>query len=87
MGTAVGVSRHTVYRLVRAYNKRGAEAVAKKDKGGRRRSLLSIDQEMALMEELTKMAESGQIHSVGAIRKHVEAKVGNKAKTSSSQIR
>src|SRR6476646_8340150 len=62
IGTVVGVSKHTVYQLVRAYNKRGVEAVAKKPKGGRRRSLLSIDQEISLMEELRKMAESGQIH-------------------------
>jgi transposase len=78
IGTAVGVSKHTVYQLVRSYNKRGIEAIAKKPKGGRRRSLLSIDEEMLLMEELEKMAQSGQIHSVAAIRKHVETKVGNK---------
>jgi transposase len=78
IGTAVGVSKHTVYQLVRSYNKRGIEAIAKKPKGGRRRSLLSIDDEVSLMEELKKMAQSGQIHSVAAIRKHVETKVGNK---------
>ena len=77
IGTAVGVSKHTVYQLIRAYNKRGVEAVAKKQKGGRRRSLLSVDEEIALMEELKKKAESGQIHSAAAIRKHVESKVGN----------
>src|SRR5690349_15874688 len=75
IGTAVGVSKHTVYQLVRSYNKRGIEAIAKKPKGGRRRSLLSIDDEVSLMEELKKMAQSGQIHSVAAIRKHVETKV------------
>jgi transposase len=78
IGTAVGLSRHAVYQLVRSYNKRGIEAIAKKSKGGRRRSLLSIDQEKSLIEELKKMAQAGQIHSVAAIRKHVEAKVGNK---------
>jgi transposase len=78
IGTAVGVSKHTVYQLVRSYNKSGIEATAKKPKGGRRRSLLSIEQEMSLMEELKKMAQSGQIHSAGAIRKHVETKVDNK---------
>src|SRR5262249_5625951 len=78
IGTAVGVSKHTVYQLVRSYNKKGIEAIAKKPKGGRRRSLLTIDKEMLLMEELKKMAQSGQIHSVAAIRKHVETKVGSK---------
>jgi len=78
IGTAVGVSKHTVYQLVRAYNKKGIKAVSKKPKGGRRRSLLSIEQEMSLMEELKKMAQLGQIHSAQAVRKHVEARVGNK---------
>jgi len=78
IGAVVGVSKHTVYQLVRTYNKRGMEAIAKKPKGGRRRSLLSIDQEKWLMDELKKMAHSGQIHSAAAIRKHVETKVGNK---------
>jgi len=78
VGTAVGVSKHTVYQLVRSYNKKGIEAVAQKPKGGRRRSLLSIDEETALMEDLKKMAQSGQIHSAIAIRKHVESKVGKK---------
>lgn len=78
IGTAVGISKHAVYQLVRGYNKRGIEAIPKKAKGGRRRSLLSMDQEILLMEELKKMAHSGQIHSVAAIRKHVEIKVGNK---------
>src|SRR5690242_6900856 len=72
IGTAVGVSKHTVYQLVRSYNKRGIEAIAKKPKGGRRRSFLSIGEEMLLMEDLKQMAQSGQIHSVAAIRKHVE---------------
>lgn len=78
VGTAVGVSKHTVYQLVRAYNKKGIEAVAKRPKGGRRRSLLSIEQETALMEELKQKAQSGQIYSAQAIRRHVEATVGNK---------
>ena len=78
IGAAIGVSKHTVYQLIRAYNKRGIAAVGKKQKGGRRRSLLSIDQEIALMEELKQMAQSGQIYSAAAIRKHVEAKVGSK---------
>ena len=77
IGTAGGVSKHSVYQLVRSYNKGGIGAVAKKPKGGRRRSLLSIDQEILLMEELKQMAQSGQIHSAEAIRKHVESKVGD----------
>ncbi len=74
IGTAVGVSKHTVYQLVRAYNKRGIEGVAKKAKGGRRRSLLSLQDEVTMMKELEQKARQGQIYSAQTVRRYVEAK-------------
>jgi transposase len=78
IGTVMGVSRHTVYQLVRSYNKKGFEAVAKKVKGGRRRSLLSLEDEIALMKQLEQRAMEGQIYSAQSVRQYVEGKTGCK---------
>ncbi len=38
----VNLSVHSIYKIVEAYNKQGAPALIAKQKGGRRRSLLSV---------------------------------------------
>ena len=72
----VNLSVHSIYKIVENYNHSGAAALVYKSKGGRRRSLLSLDDEAILFASLEIMASKGQIKTANDIRKMVEAKTG-----------
>ncbi len=72
----VNLSVHSIYKIVEAYNLQGITALVYKDKGGRRRSLLSVSEEDDLFRSLEGFASKGLIKTANDIRKVVEQKVG-----------
>jgi len=72
----VGLSRHAVYKIVEAYNKKGSAAMIQKPRGGRRRSLLSLVQEEAVFKSIEQMAAQGLIKTAHDMRSVVEKQVG-----------
>lgn len=72
----VNLSVHSVYKIVERYNKQGPSSVSQKPKGGRRRSLLSLEQEGELLRGLEPSARTGALRTIQDIRVPVEAKVG-----------
>jgi transposase len=71
-----GLSIPSVYLIVQRFNKQGSSSVVVKNRGGRRRSLLTTGQEKAMMNELGQKASTGMILTAYDIRKHVERAVG-----------
>ncbi|MEJ0101234.1 MAG: hypothetical protein WDO19_01180 [Bacteroidota bacterium] len=55
----VNLSVHSIYKIIESYNHTGADALIYKQKGGRRRSLLSLEEESALFTSLEAMAQKG----------------------------
>ena len=72
----VGLSTHSVYKIVEAYNKSGEASISLKKRGGRRNALLSIEAEKNLFLQLQDQASKGLIKSANDIRHMVEQKVG-----------
>ena len=72
----VNLSVHSIYKIVENYNNHGAIALMYKQKGGRRRSLLSITEEAALFTSLEDLASKGLIKTANDIRSVVEQRVG-----------
>lgn len=72
----VNLSVHSIYKIVESYNHSGTAALLYKQKGGRRRSLLSMDQEVSLFASLETLASKGLIKTANDIRNVVEQKVG-----------
>jgi len=72
----VNLSVHSIYKIVEGYNQQGAPALIAKQKGGRRRSLLSVEEEAALFVSLENLALKGLIKTANDIRGVVEKKVG-----------
>lgn len=70
-----GYSKANVYNVIQSFNKSKELDVSTKPKGGRRRSLMSIDEEKALMNSLESKALKGQILSGNDVRKIVEQKI------------
>ena len=71
-----GLSVPSVYLIIQRFNKEGSDSVPLKKRGGRRRSLLTIDQENAMMHKLKTKAAGGAILTAYDIRKYVEQTVG-----------
>ena len=69
-------SVHTVYKLVQSFKAYGVEGVGLKQKGGRLRALLSIEEERAMMRSLGDKADKGLILQAKDIKKHIERRVG-----------
>jgi transposase len=69
-------SVHTIYKLVQSFNAHGAGGVGLKQKGGRLRALLSIEEERAMMRSLGDKASQGLILQAKDIKKHIEQRVG-----------
>ena len=59
-----------------SYNLEGVTALLYKEKGGRRRSLLSVGEEAQLFTSLEALASKGLIKTANDIRSAVEQKVG-----------
>ncbi len=72
----VNLSVHSIYKIVESYNLDGVTALVYKEKGGRRRSLLSVDEEADLFTSLEALASKGLIKTANDIRNVVEQKVG-----------
>lgn len=70
-----GYSKANVYAIVQQYNNSKKKDVTSKQKGGRRRSLMSVEDERQLMNSLESKALQGQILSGKDLRKIVEQKV------------
>jgi len=72
----VNLSVHSIYKIAEAYNLAGVTALACKEKGGRRRALLSVEEEADLFASLEVLASKGLIKTANDIRSRVEQKVG-----------
>jgi transposase len=73
----VGVSVHTVHKVVSLYNKYGVKAVETGGKGGRRNEYLTIEEERELLQPLFERAEKGEIATTAQIKRIFEERAGN----------
>ena len=71
-----GVSTGTVYQWVHAYNHKGPEAMDLQGRGGRRKSLLSWEEEEAILEKLSKQAKKGELIIAAKVKEFIEQKLG-----------
>ena len=71
-------TRHRVGQLLQGYNKTGVASIKCTPRGGRRRSLLSLEEEAALLTGIEQKAAKGLIKTANDIRVLVEAKTGKK---------
>ncbi len=76
LSPVVNLSVHSIYKIVEGYNLVGGSALICKPKGGRRRYLLSLDEEATLFTSLEQRAAKGLIKTANDIRSIVEKKVG-----------
>jgi len=60
VATMLGVSKQAVWLWLRQYNKHGPLGLGRKGRGGRRWSLLSWEEEEALLHSLVNRAVGGQ---------------------------
>lgn len=67
-----GYSKANVYAVVQSFNKNKTANISVKQKGGRRRSLMSVEEEKALMKSFEDKALKGQILSAKDIKKTIE---------------
>jgi transposase len=74
----VNLSRHSIYKIVEGYNKLGVQGIKYTPRGGRRRSLLSLEEETSLLAAIEQKAAKGLIKTANDIRSLVEAKTGKK---------
>jgi transposase len=72
----VNLSKPSIYKIVEQYNKSGAEGIKYSRRGGRRRSLLNLEDEALLLNAIEQKASKGLIKTANDIRAMVEAKVG-----------
>lgn len=77
IGELVGVSPRTVHQWTYYYNKYGASGLAMMGSGGRRRSLLSLEEERALLDGLLEDAAKGLVVAAHAVRKKAEDRLGH----------
>lgn len=70
-----GYSKANIYAIVQQFNNSKDPDVTTKPRGGRRRELMSIEQESELMNSLEGMALKGKILTGKDIRKVVEQKI------------
>lgn len=72
----VNLSVHSIYKIVERYNLDGISSINYKPKGGRRKALLSIEEEKELFLSLEDKASKGLIKTANDIRTVVEQKTG-----------
>jgi transposase len=75
LSDTTGYSKANIYAIVQQFNNSGKTDVALKQRGGRKRELMSVEEEHQLMKRLESRALNGQIVSGGDIRKIVEQKL------------
>lgn len=74
----VNLSKPSIYKIVEGYNKSGVGSIKYSSRGGRRRSLLSLEEESTLLVTIEQKAAKGLIKTANDIRLIVEAKTGTK---------
>lgn len=74
----VNLSKPSIYKIVEGYNKSGVAGIKYTQRGGRRRFLLSVEEEVLLLTAIEQQAAKGLIKTAGDIRSMVEIKVGKK---------
>jgi transposase len=72
-----GLAEQTVHNLVSHYNRRGPEALEGPGKGGRRRSYLSWEKEVKLLQSFEKKALTGQVATAMEIKRVLEKRLGH----------
>lgn len=72
----VGLAEQTVHNLISAYNRIGPEIVEGPGKGGRRRSLLSFEEEAEFLERFKQASLTGQVATAKEIKQALEEKLG-----------
>lgn len=79
----LGVGTGVIYRTVEVYNNKGVEFNNALHWGGRResRSVLSLDQERALLNSIEAKSLKGEILTAKQIRKEVEKEAGREVST------
>jgi len=75
IGYIVGVGTTTIYKWIQIYNDKGAEDFEFKGAGGRRRSLLSIEEEEKILLKLSKESEVGRYINSSKIKTEVEKRL------------
>jgi transposase len=68
----VNLSVHSVYKIVEGYNLKGESFIQTKARGGRRRSLMTIEMENKVMKGLEADALKGKIKSGVEIKERVK---------------
>lgn len=76
VGELVGVCAGTVHQWVHQYNHKGPDVLILQGRGGRRRELLSWNEEEELREELRERGERGAIVIAKTIREYAAKKLG-----------
>jgi transposase len=77
IATALGWHTGSVHNLHSRYLHEGASALLGGDHGGRRRALLSLEGEQALLRTFTATAEQGGVAEASRIRVALEQQVGH----------
>lgn len=72
----VNLSVHSVYKIVERYNLNGPASINIKAKGGRRRALLSSEEEQSVIGSFEDLARKGKLKTANDMRSIVEKKVG-----------
>ena len=75
LSNITGYSKANVYAIVQQFNNSKKPDVTTKQRGGRRRELMSVEQERELMNSLESKALKGEILSGKDVRKIVEQKI------------
>lgn len=82
IGEAVGYNRSHVYALLAAYRRHGVAALAPKQRGGRHRENMTVEEEAALLEPLKTKAGKGGVIVVAEVQAAYEKKLGRKVPAS-----
>jgi len=75
LSDTTGYSKASIYGVVQQFNSKTTD-VSPKPKGGRRRELMTIEDEAEVMKAMENKALKGQILSYRDVKKVVESKVG-----------
>jgi transposase len=73
-----GLSQSHIQSIHSSARTKGLASLASKPKGGRRRSHLSTEEEIALLSEIEKKAIKGGVVEIGKVHKLFEEKAGGK---------
>ncbi len=72
-----GLSVHTVYKYVQAYNLHGINGIILKPRGGRKRFYLTLEKERELLGSISSKASKGLVLTMNDIRREVELLIGH----------